>query len=96
MHSVIRGIIRPLSTSKVSPTATNLLFAAEDGETSDSKVKVLTAEVQLAAGENAEKLKMHMRSLHEGGEATSWSVPAAPYCQRLHKQQQLYDGGNCY
>ena len=52
--------------------------------------------MQLATGENAEKLKMHMRSLHEGGEATSWSVPAAPYCQRLHKQQQLYDGGNCY
>ena len=45
--------------------------------------------------QNARQLKIHMRSLHEGGEATSWSVPAAPYCQRLHKQQQLY-GGNCY
>ena len=45
--------------------------------------------------QNARQLKIHMRSLHEGGEATSWSVPAAPYCQRLHKQEQLY-GGNCY
>ena len=44
------------------------------------------------SSENPQDEDSYAGSLHEGGEATSRSMPAAPYCQRLHKRQ-LYEGG---
>ena len=43
------------------------------------------------SSENPQVEDSYAGSLHEGGEATSRSMPAAPYCQRLHKRQ-LYEG----